>query len=123
MADSLGSMEPNDQTNMIKLLLSCRKLEKLIEEQQNVLNLLNHDLKEANELLKIPPELRNTVNIGPVPSTKPFYPTSEAPAFIKGRISLLPERYATNKTAGVLKPSFSNLVAMSQNNGITQGAK
>lgn len=95
----------------------------MIEEQQNVLNLLNHDLKEANELLKIPPELRNTVNIGPVPSTKPLYPTSEAPAFIKGRISLLPERYATNKTAGVLKPSFSNLVAMSQNNGITQGAK
>ncbi|GBE60185.1 hypothetical protein, conserved [Babesia ovata] len=82
-----------DQSELIKLLLACRSLEKLIEEQHGVLDMLDHDLREAREMLRLPEHLRGLCSqkvMGQPPQEEPFYPTSDIPLFIKGRVSLLP---------------------------------
>ncbi|CDR94664.1 hypothetical protein, conserved [Babesia bigemina] len=82
-----------DQSELIKLLLACRSLEKLIEEQHGVLDMLDHDLREAREMLRLPEHLRGLCPqkvMGQPPQEEPFYPTSDIPLFIKGRVSLLP---------------------------------
>ncbi|GIX62522.1 uncharacterized protein BcabD6B2_19570 [Babesia caballi] len=86
-------IQPHDQSELIKLLLACRSLEKVIEEQHQVLDMLDHDLREAREVLKLPEHLRGMSPqklLGRAPQEQPFYPTSDIPLFIKGRVSLLP---------------------------------
>ncbi|ORM39495.1 uncharacterized protein BXIN_2893 [Babesia sp. Xinjiang] len=88
-----SKINPNDQSQMLKLLLACRSLEKVIEEQHNVLDMLDHDLREAREMLKLPENLRGISTqklLGTAPQEEPFYPTSDIPLFIRGRVSLLP---------------------------------
>lgn len=94
MSQYYPPINPQDQCELIKLLLACRDLEKVIEEQHTVLDMLDHDLREAQEVLKLPDCLNkfgfDTI-AGPGPDPEPFYPTSDIPMFIKGRISLLPK--------------------------------
>ncbi|GFE54306.1 hypothetical protein BaOVIS_017100 [Babesia ovis] len=88
-----SNIKPNDQSELLKLLLACRSLEKVIEEQHSVLDMLDHDLREAREMLRLPEHLRGISTkklLGAAPPEEPFYPTSDIPLFIKGRVSLLP---------------------------------
>ncbi|EKX74259.1 conserved hypothetical protein [Theileria equi strain WA] len=84
--------DSKDQHELVKLLLVCRDLEKTIEEQRTVLDMLDHDLREARGIL---PETLTDVNMrgleGRSPGPKPDYPTSDIPLFIKGRVFLLPK--------------------------------
>lgn len=89
------NINPNEQSELIKLLLACRDLEKVIEEQHAVLDMLDHDLREAREIMKLPEHLRDISTkklAGNPPQKEPFYPTSDIPLFIKGRVSLMPDR-------------------------------
>lgn len=84
--------DSNDQHELVKLLLICRDLEKTIEEQRTILDMLDHDLREARGIL---PETLTNVNMkaleGYGPQQKPGYPTSDIPLFIKGRVFLVPK--------------------------------
>ncbi|KAK1443140.1 hypothetical protein BgAZ_200160 [Babesia gibsoni] len=85
--------QPHDKSELIKLLLACRELEKVIEEQHSVLDMLDHDLKEARAMMNIQEHLREISAkslLGHAPQKEAFYPTSDIPLFVKGRVSLLP---------------------------------
>ncbi|UKK00884.2 hypothetical protein MACK_000958 [Theileria orientalis] len=97
MSKHFQKVDTKDQYELIKLLLACRDLEKLIEEQHTVLDMLDHDLREARDLF--PDSLNNVTTQklhGSVPEDEPFYPSSEAPMFIKGRVFLLPNKGKNN---------------------------
>ncbi|KAH8740491.1 hypothetical protein FG386_000479, partial [Cryptosporidium ryanae] len=98
MAAYFSNIEPQDQNDVIVMLLACRKLEKQIEEQQVIMQLLEHDLKEAQSLLRFPPEWRSLnsadivghspLPIGQIPPTNdpPYvsnHPGAESPWLIK----------------------------------------
>ncbi|EDO07494.1 uncharacterized protein BBOV_IV011420 [Babesia bovis T2Bo] len=88
-----SNINRSDQSELIKLLLACRSLEKVIEEQHGVLDMLDHDIREARELLRLPEHLRGMSSktlMGKPPQQESFYPTSDIPLFIKGRVSLIP---------------------------------
>ncbi|UKJ88490.2 hypothetical protein MACJ_000934 [Theileria orientalis] len=101
MSKHFQKVDAKDQYELIKLLLACRDLEKLIEEQHTVLDMLDHDLREARDLF--PDSLNNVTTQklhGSVPEDEPFYPSSEAPLFIKGRVFLLPNKGKGNNGGG-----------------------
>nr|PVC52496.1 hypothetical protein MACL_00000788 [Theileria orientalis] len=101
MSKHFQKVDTKDQYELIKLLLACRDLEKLIEEQHTVLDMLDHDLREARDLF--PDSLNNVTTQklhGSVPEDEPFYPSSEAPLFIKGRVFLLPNKGKGNNGSG-----------------------
>ncbi|XP_953610.1 uncharacterized protein TA16675 [Theileria annulata] len=90
MSKFYNKVDAKDQYEMIRLLLACRDLERLIEEQQTVLDMLDHDLREARESFS---DLSNSFNvqklIGSAPTSEPQYPTADVPLFIKGKLTLL----------------------------------
>ncbi|OII74965.1 putative low complexity protein [Cryptosporidium ubiquitum] len=110
MAAYFSNIEPQDQNDVIVMLLACRKLEKQIEEQQVVMQLLEHDLKEAQSLLRFPPEWRSLnsnevlghspLPAGQIPSTNdpPYvsnHPNIEPPWVNKRPKDGLPSRAST----------------------------
>ncbi|KAK6589434.1 putative low complexity [Cryptosporidium xiaoi] len=110
MAAYFSNIEPQDQNDVIVMLLACRKLEKQIEEQQVIMQLLEHDLREAQSLLRFPPEWRslNSVDvighpplpIGQIPPTSdpPYvsnHPRAESPWMVKRPKEGLPSRSPT----------------------------
>ncbi|EAN34402.1 hypothetical protein TpMuguga_01g01164 [Theileria parva strain Muguga] len=93
MSKYYNKVDAKDQYEMIRLLLACRDLERLIEEQHTVLDMLDHDLREARDSFS---DLTNAFNgqklFGSGPKNEPQYPTADVPLFIKGRLSLLPNQ-------------------------------
>ncbi|KAK2197729.1 hypothetical protein BdWA1_000732 [Babesia duncani] len=99
------NINTQDTCELVKLLLACRDLEKVIEEQHVVLDMLDHDLREAQALLKCPQalgKLEFEKIETPGPTEDPFYPTGNMPIFIKGRVSLLP------RGVDMLQPNTTN---------------
>ncbi|KAL8274058.1 hypothetical protein Esti_002057 [Eimeria stiedai] len=111
LASCFSNLEPQDQDDVISLLLLCRKLEQRIEKQHVVIDMLEHDLSEAQKVLKFPPEWRSLENVdlaGMVPSDTPFQATAATPLYVKSATYLpanVPEEPSANfgmgiKTAG-----------------------
>ncbi|PFH32715.1 hypothetical protein BESB_013270 [Besnoitia besnoiti] len=93
LATYFSHLESEDQDEVISLLLLCRKLEKQLEEQHVVIDMLEHDLTTANASLKFPPEWRTLEGldlVSLVPADTAFQPTAAAPLFLKSTV-LLPQ--------------------------------
>ncbi|KAL8452074.1 hypothetical protein Emed_001615 [Eimeria media] len=111
LASCFSNLEPQDQDDVISLLLLCRKLEQRVEKQHVVIDMLEHDLSEAQKILKFPPEWRSLENVdlaGMVPSDTPFQATAATPLYVKSATYLpsnVPEEPGANfglsvKTSG-----------------------
>ncbi|KAF7455897.1 putative low complexity protein [Cryptosporidium felis] len=93
MAAYFSNIEPQDQNDVIVMLLACRKLEKQIEEQQVVMQLLEHDLKEAQSLLRFPPEWRSLSNsevLGNPPLPAGQIPSTNDPPYVSNHPGIEP---------------------------------
>ncbi|KAL5367721.1 hypothetical protein CPHLJ_7g4030 [Cryptosporidium parvum] len=93
MAAYFSNIEPQDQNDVIVMLLACRKLEKQIEEQQTVMQLLEHDLKEAQSLLRFPPEWRSLNNeevLGHSPLPTGQIPSTNDPPYVSNHPNIEP---------------------------------
>ncbi|KAJ1608075.1 hypothetical protein OIY81_2771 [Cryptosporidium canis] len=93
MAAYFSNIEPQDQNDVIVMLLACRKLEKQIEEQQVVMQLLEHDLKEAQSLLRFPPEWRSLNNnevLGHPPLPTGQIPSTNDPPYVSNHPNVEP---------------------------------
>ncbi|KAH8582641.1 putative low complexity [Cryptosporidium sp. chipmunk genotype I] len=93
MAAYFSNIEPQDQNDVIVMLLACRKLEKQIEEQQTVMQLLEHDLKEAQSLLRFPPEWRSLNNdevLGHSPLPAGQIPSTNDPPYVSNHPNIEP---------------------------------
>ncbi|KAL8438496.1 hypothetical protein ACSSS7_000131 [Eimeria intestinalis] len=102
LASCFSNLEPQDQDDVISLLLLCRKLEQRLEKQHVVIDMLEHDLSEAQKVLKFPPEWRSLENVdlaGMVPSDTPFQATAATPLYVKSATYLpanVPEEPSAN---------------------------
>lgn len=93
MAAYFSNIEPQDQNDVIVMLLACRKLEKQIEEQQVVMQLLEHDLKEAQSLLRFPPEWRSLSSnevLGHSPLPAGQIPSTNDPPYVSNHPNVEP---------------------------------
>ncbi|CDJ40280.1 hypothetical protein, conserved [Eimeria tenella] len=74
LANCFSNLDAEDQEDVISLLLLCRKLEQQVEKQHVVIDMLEHDLSEAQKVLKFPPEWRPLEGLdfaGMAPSGRP----------------------------------------------------
>ncbi|GAW79731.1 hypothetical protein, conserved [Plasmodium gonderi] len=101
----------NDKNDIINMLFSCRELEKLIEEQHCVLDMLDNDLRQVNASLKLPSTWNNFNNfeilqeaILNADENEPL-PLNNTPLFIKGKVALIPKNLDTffDKPVNLLK--------------------
>ncbi|KAL8442913.1 hypothetical protein Emag_006198 [Eimeria magna] len=82
-------------------------LEQRVEKQHVVIDMLEHDLSEAQKILKFPPEWRSLENVdlaGMVPSDTPFQATAATPLYVKSATYLpanVPEEPGANFGVGV----------------------
>eukprot|EP00918_Siedleckia_nematoides_P040184 GHVU01087218.1.p1 GENE.GHVU01087218.1~~GHVU01087218.1.p1 ORF type:complete len:545 (-),score=74.78 GHVU01087218.1:239-1873(-) len=122
MAAYFSGLQPDDQTDLISLLLSCRKLEKQLDEQQVVIDMLEHDLRQAQETLRFPPEWKDLEVLdlsGLTTKDKAELPPSDLPLFLKGRVLLqqkeaaLAKEQMAGKEAKKAEPSGATQVAKS----------
>ncbi|OEH78840.1 hypothetical protein cyc_07746 [Cyclospora cayetanensis] len=134
LASCFSNLEAEDQDDVISLLLLCRKLEQQVEKQHVVIDMLEHDLSEAQKVLKFPPEWRSLEGLdfaGMVPSDTPFQATAATPLFIKSTSSLpsnVPEDPNANFGVGVpltgqSKPTPATRTAPATAGGTTPAAK
>lgn len=89
-------MSNNDKNDIINMLFSCRELEKLIEEQHCVLDMLDNDLREVNASLKLPATWDNLENFellqeNILKEDEQGLPINNTPFFIKGKVALIPK--------------------------------
>lgn len=107
MASCFSNLESQDQNDVLSLLLLCRKLEQQVEKQHVVIDMLEHDLSEAQKVLKFPPEWRTLEGVdfaGMVPSDTPFQATAATPLYVKSTSYLpssVPEEPNANFGVGV----------------------
>ncbi|EEA06740.1 uncharacterized protein CMU_014160 [Cryptosporidium muris RN66] len=93
MAAYFANIEPQDQSDVISMLLACRKLEKQIEEQQLVMQMLEHDLREAQSALRFPPEwrmLQKVDVVGPTPGDTGQLPPTSDPLYAQNHPQVEP---------------------------------
>ncbi|CDJ53732.1 hypothetical protein, conserved [Eimeria brunetti] len=103
LASCFSNLEAEDQDDVINLLLLCRKLEQQVEKQHVVIDMLEHELTEAQKVLKFPPEWRTLQGLdlaGMVPSDAPFQATAATPLYIKSA-SVLPLNVPDDPTANL----------------------
>ncbi|CDJ30780.1 uncharacterized protein EMH_0045240 [Eimeria mitis] len=107
LASCFANLEAEDQDDVISLLLLCRKLEQEVEKQHVVIDMLEHELSEAQKVLKFPPEWRTLEGLdlaGMVPSDAPFQATAATPLYIKSAKVLptnVPDEHVVNFGGGV----------------------
>ncbi|OII72522.1 hypothetical protein cand_012050 [Cryptosporidium andersoni] len=93
MATYFANIEPQDQSDIISMLLACRKLEKQIEEQQLIMQMLEHDLREAQSALRFPPEwrmLQKVDVVGPTPGDVGQLPPTSDPLYVQNHPQVEP---------------------------------
>ncbi|SBT44676.1 conserved Plasmodium protein, unknown function [Plasmodium ovale wallikeri] len=93
---NFSRVSDNDKNDIINMLFSCRELEKLIEEQHCVLDMLDNDLKEVNASLKLPSNWDNFENFEILQENilneeEQGLPLNNTPLFIKGKVALVPK--------------------------------
>ncbi|KNG77916.1 hypothetical protein PFMG_04138 [Plasmodium falciparum IGH-CR14] len=93
---NISKMSNNDKNDIINMLFSCRELEKLIEEQHCVLDMLDNDLREVNASLKLPATWDNLENFellqeNILKEDEQGLPINNTPFFIKGKVALIPK--------------------------------
>ncbi|SPJ09903.1 conserved Plasmodium protein, unknown function [Plasmodium sp. DRC-Itaito] len=93
---NISKMSNNDKDDIINMLFSCRELEKLIEEQHCVLEMLDNDLREVNASLKLPATWDNLENFqllqeNILKEDQQGFPINNTPFFIKGKVALIPQ--------------------------------
>ncbi|SOV13680.1 conserved Plasmodium protein, unknown function [Plasmodium sp. gorilla clade G2] len=93
---NISKMSNNDKDDIINMLFSCRELEKLIEEQHCVLDMLDNDLREVNASLKLPATWDNLENFellqeNILKEEEHGLPLNNTPFFIKGKVALIPK--------------------------------
>ncbi|SBS82556.1 conserved Plasmodium protein, unknown function [Plasmodium ovale] len=93
---NFSRVSDNDKNDIINMLFSCRELEKLIEEQHCVLDMLDNDLKEVNASLKLPSNWDNFENFeilqeNILNAEDQGLPLNNTPLFIKGKVALVPK--------------------------------
>ncbi|KJP89152.1 hypothetical protein AK88_01238 [Plasmodium fragile] len=94
---NFSNISESDKDDIIRMLFSCRELEKLIEEQHCVLDMLDNDLKEVNESLKLPPTWSNFNHFEILQESilnsenNQALPLNNTPFFIKGKVALIPK--------------------------------
>ncbi|CDI86268.1 hypothetical protein, conserved [Eimeria praecox] len=119
LASCFSNLEAEDQDDVINLLLLCRKLEQQVEKQHVVIDMLEHELSEAQKVLKFPPEWRTVEGLdlaGMVPSDTPFQATAATPLYIKSA-SVLPSNIPDDPSA-----SFGLGVPLSKESKGSSGA-
>ncbi|KAF8819111.1 hypothetical protein IE077_001648 [Cardiosporidium cionae] len=111
MANYFSDLEPDDQSDVISLLLSCRKLEKQIEEQRIVIDMLENDLSEAQQTLKFPPEWRclQDLDLSGNELSDAVIPQNAAPLFLKGRVDLIPPERLLKEATVAEDTNISNM--------------
>ncbi|KAL7066655.1 hypothetical protein ACR3K2_28940 [Cryptosporidium serpentis] len=93
MAAYFANIEPQDQSDVISMLLACRKLEKQIEEQQLIMQMLEHDLCEAQSALRFPPEwrmLQKVDVVGATPGDVGQLPPTSDPLYVQNHPQVEP---------------------------------
>ncbi|CRG93400.1 conserved Plasmodium protein, unknown function [Plasmodium gallinaceum] len=100
LAMNISKISNDDKNDIINILLSCRELEKLIEEQHCILDMLDNDLKEVNASLKLPSNWDNFENFellqeNILNSEENGLSLNNTPLFIKGKVSLIPKNLET----------------------------
>ncbi|KMZ81857.1 hypothetical protein PVIIG_02906 [Plasmodium vivax India VII] len=94
---SFSQISEGDKDDIIRMLFACRDLERLIEEQHCVLDMLENDLREVNASLKMPPSWSNFNHFEVLQESilqsegGQGVPLNNTPFFIKGKVALIPK--------------------------------
>lgn len=107
---NFSKVDDSDKDDIINMLFLCRDLEKVIEEQHCILDMLDNDLSEVNNSLRLPPNWDNINNFEILQeqilnendnntNSLNVYDgehnnglaLNNVPLFIKGKISLIPK--------------------------------
>ncbi|WBY56363.1 hypothetical protein Py17XNL_000704221 [Plasmodium yoelii yoelii] len=107
---NFSKIDDSDKDDIINMLFLCRDLEKVIEEQHCILDMLDNDLAEVNNSLRLPPNWDNINNFeilqehilnendnntnslnGYDGEHNNGLSLNNVPLFIKGKVSLVPK--------------------------------
>lgn len=116
LATYYTQLDVEDQSDVISLLLACRKLEKQIEEQHVILDMLDHDLRQAQETLRFPPEWQEFKDLdlsGVPPADIAKIPEGQLPLYVKGRV-LLQQREPPPGATYILEPDMARAIPVTQ---------